>query len=249
MELDLAAASQLEYSKFFLEWPWIGLGACAVILILAFGTDSLRKDTSKRRWRDPAWLAWLGAAAYMLHNIEEYGVAANGMFNAFPAFMYAAMGFQISEAAYLACNLGLVWVCGPVAAVLARKRRGMAACMSIFELINGLSHVVQAATFHMYNPGLVTAAAIFMPLCVWTLHVCFGKKGDAQPLRVFWGQFAVAAVYHVLLFGGIFAARAGVIGGLGQGLWMVADAIIALGGWYLVATQLDTRDAGPKARL
>ncbi len=247
MELDFTAASQLEYSKFFLEWPWIGLGACIVILILAFGTNFLRKDASKGCWHDPAWLAWLGAAAYMLHNIEEYGIAANGMTNAFPAFMYAAMGFQISEAAYLACNLGLVWVMGPLAAVLARRHRGMAACMSIFELVNGLSHVAQAAAFQMYNPGLLTSVVIFIPLCIWTLHVCFGKKGDAQPMPVLWGQLAVAAVYHVLLFGGIFAARAGVIDGVGQGLWMVADAIIGLGGWYLIATRLDKGGSSSEA--
>lgn len=242
MELDFSAASQLHYSKFFLEWPWIGLGACAVILILAFFTNFLRADTSKGRWRDPAWLAWLGAAAYMLHNIEEYGIAANGMFNAFPTFMYAALGFQVSEAAYLACNLGLVWIVGPVAAVLARRYAAMAPCMAIFELINGVTHVVQALAFQMYNPGLLTAVVVFIPLGIWTLHVCFGGAPKLR-WRVFFEQFALALLYHIVLMAGIFGARAGLIDAPLQGLVMVLDAVVVLIGWYLVARHAELRHA------
>ena len=232
---EFAANSGMQFSKFFLVWPWIGLGFFISIMILAFGTNLFRSDLGKSRWFDPAWLAWLGASAYMLHNIEEYGVAFNGMENAFPYFMTGALGFEISEGAYLACNLGLVWVCGPLAALLAKKLPGMAVCMSIFELINGLSHVVQASVFHMYNPGLVTSIVVFFPLCIWTLYVCFFRKPKVLSGRLFLGQFLVGFVYHAILMMGVNLARMGMIGGAAQTMIMVVDAFIAIGGWYFFA--------------
>ena len=48
----------LNYSYFFNIWPWMGLGAAVVVLILLFCTDWLRGDTAKSRWRDPFWLGW-----------------------------------------------------------------------------------------------------------------------------------------------------------------------------------------------
>lgn len=234
---EFAANSGMHFSKFFLVWPWIGLGFFISIMILAFGTNLFRSDLGKSRWYDPAWLAWLGAAAYMLHNIEEYGIAFNGMRNAFPYFMTGALGFEISEGAYLATNLGLVWVCGPLAALLAKKLPGMAVCMSIFELINGLSHVAQAAIFHMYNPGLVQSIVVFFPLCIWTLYVCFFRKPEVLSGRLFLGQFLVGFVYHAILMMGVNLARLGLIGPVAQTLIMVVDAFIAIGGWYFFANR------------
>ena len=47
-----------DYSYFFNIWPWMGLGAAVVVLILLFFTDWLRGDTTKSRWKDPFWLGW-----------------------------------------------------------------------------------------------------------------------------------------------------------------------------------------------
>ena len=236
--IEFAKNSDMTFSKFFLEWPWIGLGFFISIMILAFATDFLRNEKSKKRWYDLSWLAWLGAAAYMLHNIEEYGIAFNGMTNAFPYFMTGALGFQISEGAYLACNLGLVWISGPLAAVLSRKHKGMAVCMSIFELINGVSHVVQAIAFQIYNPGLITSIVIFIPLCIWTCYVAFSKNQEHISKKVFFGQFIVAFIYHAILMSGVVMARNG-ISAFTQTMIMIVDAIIAIGGWYFVANKYE----------
>ena len=42
---------------FFGIFMWIGAGAAAVILVILFGGDVARKDTSVPRWRDPYWLS------------------------------------------------------------------------------------------------------------------------------------------------------------------------------------------------
>lgn len=59
------------YSMFFHVWPWIGLGAAIVLLILIFCTDFLRSDKTKSRFLDPVSLAWMGSVIYMLHNLER----------------------------------------------------------------------------------------------------------------------------------------------------------------------------------
>jgi MoaA/NifB/PqqE/SkfB family radical SAM enzyme len=109
------------YSMFFHVWPWIGLGAAIVLLLLIFCTDFLRSDKTKSRFRDPVSLAWMGAVIYMLHNLEEYGVDMYGNQQAFTTLMYQLLGVRIGETAFLCCNLLLVWVVGPLTAVMVKK--------------------------------------------------------------------------------------------------------------------------------
>jgi hypothetical protein len=74
----------MNWNWFDLAWPWIGLGAAAILLVLLFTTEKLRGNTLGPRWRDPVWLAWLIAAVYFVHNFEEYGIDALGEAHAFP---------------------------------------------------------------------------------------------------------------------------------------------------------------------
>ena len=110
------------YSMFFHVWPWIGLGAAIVLLILIFCTDFLRSDKTKSRFLDPVSLAWMGAVIYMLHNLEEYGVDMYGNQQAFTTLMYQLLGVRISEAAFLCCNLLLVWVVATIITTLIAFR-------------------------------------------------------------------------------------------------------------------------------
>ncbi|MBQ4394052.1 MAG: HXXEE domain-containing protein [Paludibacteraceae bacterium] len=242
------------YSMFFHVWPWIGLGAAVVILLLVFCTDFLRSDKSRSRWFDPAILAWLGAVAYMLHNVEEYGVDMYGNQQAFTTLMYQLMGVRISELAFLACNLCLVWVVGPLTAVFVRKGYWrMAAGMALFELINALMHVVQAINLGCYNPGLLTSGVIFLPLCCWTLYVLyFRKEGNKKTVTlkdestansiyhlpfpkmdILW-LFLGAFFYHIVLMAGIMGATKLGLPSWLQGTIMVLDAVCLFYFWWLV---------------
>ena len=216
------------YSLFMHVWPWMGLGAAIVIWIIAFGTDLMRKDTSKGRWLDPAWLAWIGTSAYMLHNVEEYGVAADGQLFAFPQLMESLGLTGICEPAYLATNIGLIWIAGPVAAVMARRLPGVAPGMAVFELVNAVSHIAQGLNIG-YNPGLLTSCAVFVPLCAWTLYVCYFR--ECQHASTFGLVLLSAVVYHGILFAGIAAARFAGIPAWSQGLIMACDALLIVFMW------------------
>ena len=221
------------YSMFFHVWPWIGCGAAIVLLILIFCTDFLRSDKTKSRFLDPESLAWMGAVIYMLHNLEEYGVDMYGNQQAFTILMGQLLGVRIGEAAFLCCNLLLVWVVGPLTAVFAQKGyHRMAAGMAIFELINGTFHIVQAINLGSYNPGLLNSAVLCLPVGIWTLYVLYGKMKFPK-MDILW-LFLGALFYHVVLMAGILGAtRLGLAGWL-QGVIMVLDAVCLFYFWWLV---------------
>ena len=221
------------YSMFFHVWPWIGCGAAIVLLILIFCTDFLRSDKTKSRFLDPVSLAWMGAVIYMLHNLEEYGVDMYGNAQAFTILMYQLLGVRIGEAAFLCCNLLLVWVVGPLTAVMVKKGyQRMAAGMALFELINGTMHIVQAINLGCYNPGLINSALLCYPVGIWTLYVLYGKLKFPK-MDILW-LFLAALFYHVVLMAGIVGAtKAGVSEGV-QGLIMVVDAFCLFYFWWLV---------------
>lgn len=221
------------YSMFFHVWPWIGLGAAIVLLLLIFCTDFLRSDKTKSRFRDPVSLAWMGAVIYMLHNLEEYGVDMYGNQQAFTTLMYQLLGVRIGEAAFLCCNLLLVWVVGPLTAVFVQKGyHRMAAGMAIFELINGSMHIVQAINLGCYNPGLLNSIFLCLPVGIWTLYVLYGKLKFPK-MDILW-LFLGALFYHVVLMAGIIGATKAGLSEWVQGLIMVADAVCLFWFWWLV---------------
>lgn len=160
------------FTWFDLAWPWIGLGFAAVISVLLFATPLLRGDRTVPRRHDLRWLSFLATVAYMVHNVEEYGIAANGVPHAFPDSLCELLGQPdypgcgIPAPFYLFVNLPLVWILGPVAAGLSR--RFPLAGMTLWGVtgVNTLAHVVPAILKREYDPGLVTALVLFAPLTV-----------------------------------------------------------------------------------
>lgn len=60
-------------------WPWIGFGMGIILIIQLLFRDNLRSNTNVSRLKDPTWLSWAMAAAYLIHVSEEYGIYfANG---------------------------------------------------------------------------------------------------------------------------------------------------------------------------
>src|SRR5258708_26386728 len=77
---------------FAFVWPWIGLGAAGLLLIL-LSTSALRSDRAVTRWRDMTWLTWAITFAYLVHQLEEHGVDAEGTTYAFRGSLCAQLGF------------------------------------------------------------------------------------------------------------------------------------------------------------
>ena len=212
------------YSYFFNIWPWMGLGAAVVLIILLFCTDFLRGDSSKSRWKDPYWLGWVFVVCYMLHNVEEYGLSFMGSHNGFPASMAAIFGEPLPEYFFLTVNFSIVWLAAPLAAWLGKKHQwpllslGMAGAM----FINSFTHI-GAGVAGGYNPGLGTALLLFIPVTVWTFCVCFGK--GKSPKSTLWWNLGIGLLYHIIMFGSLLPSLA-----LGKLNFPLLTAIMAVDG-------------------
>ena len=98
---------------------------------------------------------------YMIHQYEEH---AQGKFVAvFNATI--GKGYQVlTEVSAFMINFFGVWVVYLVAFYLARYvNLGFALIVSYLMLVNALAHIASAAVMRLYNPGLWTAVALFLP--------------------------------------------------------------------------------------
>ncbi len=191
-----------DYSYFFNIWPWMGLGAAVVVLILLLCTDWLRGDTTKSRWKDPFWLGWAFMVCYMLHNVEEYGFDLTGAHNGFPSAMAVIFGQPLAEYFFLTVNFSIVWIAAPLAAWIGRRKNWpvLATGMAGLMFINSFTHIISGFVGG-YNPGLLTTLVIFIPITLWTFIVYFGKGG--MPRRVCWWNIGIGLFYHIVMFGSI----------------------------------------------
>lgn len=188
---------------YWLVWPWIGLGGAIALIVLLFGTDVLRSNSGKPRWKDPYWLGWMTAVAYLLHNTEEYGISLKGELHAFPQMMSDLLGIVPPEAFYVAVNISLFWFVGPIAAIMAKKHPAMSLGMSGLLIVNAISHIAPLLLGAGYTPGTLTAIIIFVPASIWTMYICCNRKTGLFSMRcLIWYLFS-SIIGHAVLMGSI----------------------------------------------
>jgi hypothetical protein len=200
------------WSWFDLAFPWLGAVGAALLLVLLFGTRRLQRDLNVSRWRDVTWLAWLAVVAYLLHNIEEYGVDALGHVHGFPDGMCMTVGLApfpaciIPPAFFLVVNIPLFWVEAPFAATRARLQPLVGLSFYGVIFVNALAHIVPFIARGMYSSGVVTAALMFLPISFWVARVS-GLSSKALAFLVINGVF-----FHGVLLALVQLLVHGVIG-------------------------------------
>lgn len=211
-------------------WPYMGLGA-ALLLALLLSTDILRSDRSVSRWQDLVWLAWAGTLAYLLHQFEEHGIDAEGAHYAFRGFMCATLGFPEAKTcpvplSYItSVNIAAVWLAGPAAALLGRRWPALALSYFSIPFINFLGHTVPYLINGTYNPGVLTAILVFLPLSLWAFRVALVRYqlGWSTVLAtVFAG-----VILHAILLLSVKAYIAGLIGIVVLDVIQVINPLIA----------------------
>jgi hypothetical protein len=234
-----------------IAFPWIGLAAAAVLLVLLFGTRRLQGEPTSSKWHDHVWLSWLGVVAYMLHNVEEYGVDIFGRAHAFPdtlctdLMLPAYPGCPLPAAFYLAVNLSLFWVAAPLGSLLSRRHPlvGLAIYSVIFT--NGLMHL--GLMFRVgYTPGTLTAAILFLPLSIWVAYSNFGKGRMSYAALAL--LVANGAILHGILIGSVFLFLGGTIDAA-QLVWVqiLNAGLLLLNPWIEERWVLPQRQASQSA--
>ena len=109
-----------------------------------------------------------------------------------------------------AVNVSAVLLAGPAAALLGRRWPLVALSYFSIPFVNLFAHLGPALTHGAYNPGLVTAIVLFLPLSLWTFHVALTHY------RLGWraviATVAAGVVLHGILLGSLMAYIAGRIG-------------------------------------
>lgn len=142
---------------------WVYGGFLAAIMLLAL-TPVLTSG-----WSLPLLLIWLQLPVYMLHQFEEHDD------DRFRKFINATIGGGkelLSRFDVFVINIVGVWGVDTVAIWLAaRLHLGLGLIAVYLSLVNALAHCGQAVAMRRYNPGLITAILLFIPLGVATLWV------------------------------------------------------------------------------
>ena len=186
-------------------WPWIGAAGGVVIIILMFCTNKMRRDNDVSRWKDPVWLAWAMAAAYLFHVVEEYGLHFhNGQYDLIQNFIDTGVSDMfggITNAFFPYINIMLTWVALPIAAGIARKHPVIGLSGSGFLLINGFVHLgslIRSGGDLAGNGGVVTGLLIFLPLFIWIVIVC--RREHLLPPRGLGIAIVSGIIGHIGLF-------------------------------------------------
>ena len=184
-------------------WPWIGFGGGIALFILLFFSDCNRNDLTKSRWKDPVWLSWAMADAYLFHVAEEYGIHFhNGQYDLIETFMERGIsdifgGIPLAFFPYV--NIMATWVAFPVAAVIAKKHPVIGLSTSGFVLVNGLTHIGSMRMMGLSaNYGIVTGILMFIPLFIWFVIVC--KREMILPSKGPGIAIAGGVIGHIGLF-------------------------------------------------
>ena len=226
-------------------FPWIGLIFAAVLLVL-LPSDALRADRRVSRLRDVRWLSWAGVAAYLLHNVEEYGIDLHGERYAFPKAFCGMFGHAAlyphcpaPGAVFTAVNVPMFWLAAPLAAWLSGRHRLTGLALYGVIAVNLAAHLGRAAaTGWQYNPGRLTALLLFLPLAAWTL---LGAK--LLSWRAVLGLIGLGLGLHLVLIAAMLLLLKGVLHA--PGLVVALEALNA--GAMLVVTLWAERRAPHRA--
>ncbi|HTK02958.1 MAG TPA: HXXEE domain-containing protein [Bordetella sp.] len=201
--------------SFDFDWPWVGIALAAILLSLLLLTDIFRTPGIASRWRDPAWLAVLGLPLYMVHQFEEHGIDLAGIHYAFRASLCSTMGFADVSACPIplsfitAVNVGSVWGASVLAFAFGRRRPVIALSAYGIPLVNAIPHVASALKGQSYNPGLLTAILLFVPVGIWAMRV--GLRAGIRWRGV--GAIILGGILtHAVLMGSLLAFLQGWIG-------------------------------------
>jgi hypothetical protein len=188
-------------------WPWIGLGAAGLLLPLLM-TNALRSDRAVSRWRDMAWLTWAAVFAYLLHQFEEHGIDARGSAYAFHGFLCGEIGFDartcpVPISFVTAVNVSAVWIAGPLSALLAARWPVIGLSFFAIPATNLFAHAVPALSAQSYNPGLLTALALFLPLSLLAFAAAITRYHLG--VRAVLATLFAGAVLHAILMGSLLS--------------------------------------------
>jgi hypothetical protein len=170
---------------------WVYGGFLAAFLLLGL------MPAFTRTWELPLILVFLQLPVYMLHQLEEHD---DDRFRRFINDMIGGGREVLSRGAVFVINVPGVWGVNLLSILLAFSLDlGFGLIAIYLTLINGLVHLAQAVRLRRYNPGLITAVILFLPVGGLALAAVM-KSGS------------VTIGYHLLGLGSAVAIHLAIVG-------------------------------------
>jgi Protein of unknown function with HXXEE motif len=169
---------------------WVYGGVMAGILLLLLSPLFISK------WPSVLIATFLHLPAYMVHQYEEHDQ------DRFRLFFNQTLGKGydvLSPMAVFITNVPGVWGVMVISLYAATMiHQGWALVAVYLVLVNALVHILHALIFWRYNPGLVTALAIFLPLGGATLYLIHDSQSAGRTHHV-WSLISAVAIHAAIL--------------------------------------------------
>ncbi len=174
--------------RLVINWVYGGFLAGILLLILAplFILD----------WTPALAAAFFCLPAYMLHQYEEHD---NDRFRIFMNRILAGGRDALTLPAVFIINVPGVW--GVIALSLwlaSRVNPGLALIAVYLPLVNAVIHSAHAVITRSYNPGLVSAIVLFLPVCGWCL-LTIQRSGYGTPAMHAIGVGSALAIHLIIV--------------------------------------------------
>jgi len=170
---------------FFQSWMYAGFIAGLFLLLVL--------PLFAAGWSAALLAVYLLLPAYMIHQVEEH---AGDRFRRFINTRVAGVPNALTTRAVVVVNVPLVWGVDLVAIYLARfVSLGWGLIAVYLTLVNALVHVAGAVALRGYNPGLVTAVVLFLPLGIWALVAVGATPGVTAAEHL--AALGLAVLLHV----------------------------------------------------
>ncbi|MEO0384171.1 MAG: HXXEE domain-containing protein [Pseudomonadota bacterium] len=192
----------------FLVQHWMKVGTFMVpfLVLVALSFSESRTFINARS------ISLVLLVAYILHQFEEHWVDVYGRTFAFKPYLnsflsgllgHAQVQELMSDASVFVINTSLVWLVGALAVWRGGEHVFVAFCMAAIVVVNAISHIGAGLISGSYNPGLLTAILIFLPVGVGA-YVLLARSPAATAglisASLIWGLTA-----HLIMIGGILA--------------------------------------------
>jgi len=167
---------------------WVYGGALAGVMLLGL------TPTLTQGWPMAEVLAFLTLPVYMVHQYEEHD---DDRFRRFMNLAMAGGRDAMTPLAVFVINIFGVWL--PLALCIALMRSsdaGLGAFAGWLIVINALLHIVTALRSRSYNPGLLTAVLLFIPLGVAVLASIWR---EASALELATGLVLAVALHAAIM--------------------------------------------------
>ncbi len=176
------------WNRLITSWVYGGVLAGLLLIILALPIT--------RDWSPVLTATYLLLPVYMIHQYEEHD---NDRFRLFMNKTLAQGREVLTPTAVFIINVPGVWGVMSVSLWLALySRAGFALISAYLVIVNAIVHVVGALVFRGYNPGLMTAIALFIPSGTYALWKVQTSGAGAVPMHIC-GLLTAVAIHAVIV--------------------------------------------------